>query len=57
MVICPSLFNVVLRPPRRELQSPVLGQAQGGVAGLFSLMAAASRAFCSLYSRIFRWRL
>lgn len=57
MVICPSLFNVVLRPPHRELQSPVLGQAQGGVAGLFSLMAAASRAFCSLYSRIFRWRL
>lgn len=32
----------------------VLGQAQGGV---FSFMAAASWAFCSLYSRIFRWRL
>ena len=33
---------------------PVQEQAQGGV---FSFMLDASWAFCSLYSRIFRWRL
>lgn len=31
-----------------------LAQVQGGVAGVFSFMAAASWAFCSLYFWIFR---
>lgn len=34
-----------------------MAQVQGGVAGVFSFMAAASWAFCSLYFWIFRWRL
>lgn len=37
--------------PRRR---PLPGQVQGGVAGVFSFMAAASWAFCNLYFWIFR---
>lgn len=44
---CLPLSNATLLPP-------VQRQTQGGV---FSFMAAASWAFCSLYFRIFRWRL
>lgn len=50
--ICLPLFTATLPPATGG--GPVQGQAQGGV---FSFMAAASWAFCSLYFRIFRWRL
>lgn len=49
--ICLPLFTATLLPPVEALSR---GQAQGGV---FSFMAASSWAFCSLYFRIFRWRL